>query len=456
MLYYKELKKEWGRLRGKRAGLALLAAALTLLLSGCFVKTVDELYTLPRHSDEYDRLELVIEQLLNSQNASYAAPVSGVNQQSVQLADLDGDGLEEAIAFLKTAGDKPLKTCIFSRADGDYRLMDVIEGDGTSFASVEYAQLTDRPGAELVIGRQLSTDVLQSLSAYSYADGHVAELMSANYSQYRTVDLDGDGQKDIFILRFDTEQPHGIAELYRWKDGQLEREPEAYLTDGASAVKRILTGSLTAEAQAVFVSSAYEENALVTDVFAFQDGTFRNLTAREAESTVSTVRSYYVYASDIDGDGLIELPQILPLPAAEGSEENDSAISWYNLDLDGHSLPKLTTYHSFSGGWFLKLPDTWQNQFCITRGTETDGVRGCEFSQWKNGRRADLIFTIYAFSGEDRNEAASADGRFPLAEKGDITYAAKLGTGKWADALSEDRLREMFHFIHIDWNSGET
>ena len=456
MLYYKELKKEWGRLRGKRAGLALLAAALTLLLSGCFVKTVDELYTLPRHSDEYDRLELVIEQLLNSQNASYAAPVSGVNQQSVQLADLDGDGLEEAIAFLKTAGDKPLKTCIFSRADGDYRLMDVIEGDGTSFASVEYAQLTDRPGAELVIGRQLSTDVLQSLSAYSYADGHVAELMSANYSQYRTVDLDGDGQKDIFILRFDAEQPHGIAELYRWKDGQLEREPEAYLTDGASAVKRILTGSLTAEAQAVFVSSAYEENALVTDVFAFQDGTFRNLTAREAESAVSTVRSYYVYASDIDGDGLIELPQILPLPAAEGSEENDSAISWYNLDLDGHSLPKLTTYHSFSGGWFLKLPDTWQNQFCITRGTETDGVRGYEFSQWKNGRCADLIFTIYAFSGEDRNEAASADGRFPLAEKGDITYAAKLGTGKWADALSEDRLREMFHFIHIDWNSGET
>lgn len=30
------------------------------------------------------------------------------------------------------------------------------------------------------------------------------------------------------------------------------------------------------------------------------------------------------------------------------------AISWYNLDTDGRNLPKLTTYHSFSGGWFLK------------------------------------------------------------------------------------------------------
>ncbi len=79
---------------------------------------------------------------------------------------------------------------------------------------------------------------------------------------------------------------------------------------------------------------------------------FRSVTTREAEIPVSTVRSYYVYAADIDGDGLIELPQILPLPSAEGSDENDSAISWYNLDLDGRSLPKLTTYHSFSGGWF--------------------------------------------------------------------------------------------------------
>lgn len=43
-----------------------------------------------------------------------------------------------------------------------------------------------------------------------------------------------------------------------------------------------------------------------------------------------------------------------------------------------------------------------------------------------------------------------------LAEKGDVAYAAKLGTGKWASELSEDRLKDMFHFIHIDWNSGET
>ena len=83
------------RLWMKRMLLAVLAAAMSLVLSGCFVKTVDELYTLPKHSDEYNRLEQAIDQVMSSQNASYAAPVSGMNQQSVQLADLDGDGTVE-------------------------------------------------------------------------------------------------------------------------------------------------------------------------------------------------------------------------------------------------------------------------------------------------------------------------------------------------------------------------
>ena len=364
--------------------LAVLAAAMSLVLSGCFVKTVDELYTLPKHSDEYNRLEQAIDQVMSSQNASYAAPVSGMNQQSVQLADLDGDGTEEAVAFLKTTGDKPLKACIFSRVDEDYQLMDVIEGDGTSFASVEYVPLTGGPGVELVIGRQLSTDVLQSLCAYSYTGGHVVELLSTNYSEYRCVDLDEDGRTDLFVLRFDAEQPQGVAELYRWQGDQMEREPEAYLTAGASPVKRIVSGDLMEDVPAVFVASAYEENGLATDVFAFRDGVFRNITAADPGSALSTVRSYYVYATDVDSDGLIELPQILPLPSAAGSEENYSVISWYNLDLQGRSTPKMTTYHSFSGGWFLSLPDRWQNRLCITRSEEVGGVRGYVFSEWKD------------------------------------------------------------------------
>lgn len=51
-------------MRRKKLALLSLAALLCLLLSGCFVKTVDELYTLPRHSDEYDNLQKAIDEVM--------------------------------------------------------------------------------------------------------------------------------------------------------------------------------------------------------------------------------------------------------------------------------------------------------------------------------------------------------------------------------------------------------
>ena len=224
----------------------VLMLLLTLVLSGCFVKTVDELYTLPKHSDEYNDLQNAIDGLM-AQGAAYSAPVSGANQQSVQLADLDGDGQDEAIVFLKTGGDKPLGAYIFDLIDGAYQNIAVIEGGGTAFASAEYVQLDNEGGVEILIGRKLSDQVIQTLGVYSLSDGHIVELMNANYSEYTLADLDGDGNKDIFLIRFDAEQAQGVAELYRFRDGQMAREPEAQLTalppDGGVAERYILPGA---------------------------------------------------------------------------------------------------------------------------------------------------------------------------------------------------------------------
>ena len=138
----------------------VLTLLLALVLSGCFVKTVDELYTLPKHSDEYNNLQQAIDQLM-AQGAAYSAPVSGANQQSVQLADLDGDGEDEAIVFLKTGGEKPLGAYIFDLVDGNYENIAVIEGSGSAFASADYVQLDNEGGLEIIIGRKLSDQVLQ-------------------------------------------------------------------------------------------------------------------------------------------------------------------------------------------------------------------------------------------------------------------------------------------------------
>ena len=445
-------------LRIKHIVAFLLAAGMAVLLSGCFFKSVDELYALPKQSEEYYELQSEIDRLMVS-GTSYAAPTSGANQQSVQLADLDGDGEDEAIVFLKASGERPLKAYIFDREDGSFQNVAVVEGDGNSFASVEYVQIDGNPGVEMVVGRQVSDQVLQSMSVYAMRDGRMVELMTANYTEYTTVDLDGNGNTDLFLLRFNPDERTGIAEYYRYNGDQIEREPEALMSTSVDGVRRIIVGNVDTGVPAVFVSSMYDENSIVTDIFALRDGTFTNITTEGASGTsAQTVRNYYVYATDIDSDGIVELPQPKQLPSYGESAPEDVywIIDWYQLSINGERHKEMTTYHNYSGGWFLRLPEEWEGNITISRSEEVSGVWGYVISQWNGyAEPPEPVVTIYAFSGDDRNTLAQSGGRFVLREKGDVTYAAALGTGEWAQALSEEDVASMFNLIHVDWNFGE-
>lgn len=440
----------------KRIKTGLLALLAAVLCSGCLAHSADSLYALPRQSDAYYDLQKAIDTLMEGSSV-YAAPVSGSNQQPVQLADLDGDQEDEAIVFLKSSGEKPLKICIFDKQNDSYENVAIIEGDGSAFDRVEYVDLDGRPGQELLVGRQVSNQVLRSLGVYSYRDSRMMELLSVNYSEFLTPDLDEDKTRDVFVLRLETEERGGVAELYRCRDGQLEREQEASLSVGVKSVRRIISGEMCPGVPAVFVASAYGEDSIITDIFAFDDQTFKNVSfAAETGLSTQTVRNYNAYATDIDDDGVIELPSLVVLPSME-AEDTYWMIDWYNLYPDGNRQVKQSTYHSYYGGWYLTLPGYWHGNITVTRGeTELAGVRGLVFSRW-NGRETapEEILTIYALTGEDRWQLAEADGRFILAEKGETVYCALLSDTSWAKRLSQDDVKDMFHFIRINWNSGE-
>ncbi len=433
---------------------AILAGLL--VFTGCVGRSADALYALPRQSEGYYALQSAIDSVMTG-SCAYSAPVSGSNQQAVQLSDLDGDGQEEAIVFLKTVDEQPLKVYVFDRRGNSYESIAVMEGNGSAFDSVEYTDLDGNPGQEILVGKRISDQVLQSLSVYSCREGRLVELLAANYTEFCTVDLDGDDRKDLFVLRPETEERAAIAELYCYRDDQLQRQGEASLSADAQSVRRIISGQMSPGTPAVFVACTYDEASMITDIFALRDGSFLNVSAaRETGLSTQTVRSYTAYATDIDSDGLIELPSLMALPSYDGETETFWLIDWYNLYPDGARQVKLTTYHNHSGGWYLTVPGSWHGNLTISRSEEVAGVRGLVFSRW-NGRETapEEIFTLYAFTGRDRDVLASTDGRFFVAQKGETVYAASLGSSQWAAEQTSQSISEMFHFIQVNWNSGD-
>ena len=440
----------------KRITAAALLLGLTALLSGCVLEPAENLYAVPKQPESYYNLQSAIETVMQP-GASYSAPTAGENQQAVQLNDLDGDGENEALLFWKTDGETPLVLTVFGMHDGRFEAVAEARGAGNSFDQVIYAELDDRPGNEIILGRRVSENVTQILNAYSLRDGALLELFSASYSNFTIASLTASGEKGVFLLYQDADAPNGTAELYLWSDGQMVRQREAQMSAPVGAVRRILAGDMCRGTPAVFVASAYGEDSLVTDVFGFRDGSFVNFVRLdETDTGVKTVRDYYVYGCDIDRDGLMELPRLTAMRETDDPGSRDqSLIWWYNLLPDGRTQDKFLTYHDYAGGWYVSVPTRWSSSLAVHQTAESGGGKRATFLHVSNSGQTPL-FSVRTLPGATTEELL-ADGQWQvLQQKGDTVIVGRLESGAARYGLSAEDLRGMVQLIPVDWKTGET
>lgn len=431
---------------------ALLAASV--LLGGCAVRPVNDLYCLPKRSEEYNNLQSAIDGAMAG--LRYSAPISGENQQAVQMADLDGNGEAEVLVYAKGNGEKPLQILIFHRSEQGYELTATVESAGSSFDQVEYVRMVGHAGVELVVGRQVSDQVLHSVSVYSFRSGRAEQLISANYSRFLTCDQDEDGLNELFVIRpGESDSEAGIAELYGFADGTVERWEEAELSGPVDRLKRIITGRLHGGAPAVFVASTVEPNGIITDVFSLVNGKFVNISAsNESGTSVQTLRNYYIYADDIDEDGIVELPSLITMrPIEQEAAAEQQIIRWYALRPNGSEVDKQYTYHNFLGGWYLKLDANRASQLTVTQDQSAKDGASFTFYLWKDNV-PEKVLTIYALTGSDREEMAVQGNRIVLYRTEAVVYAADVEVAAAGYGITHDSLADRFRLIHTEWKTG--
>lgn len=434
--------------------LLIMLAMAVLLLTGCNMTTVDELYCLPKRSEEHTDLQILIDEAMV--NLEYSAPLSGENQQTVQTVDLDGDGEQEYILFAKGSTDKPLQIFIFGSQGDTYVLRDTIESTGSAFDQVEYAQMNDQPGYEIIVGRQVSDQVVRSVCVYTMVGQQMEQVMSASYTKFLCYDLDVDFRSELFILRpGESDAQNGIVELYDIEYGNLERSHEVSMSRPADAVKRIMISRVNDGLRAVYVASDVDGSALITDVFAIVDDELTNVSfSNESGTSVQTLRNYYVYADDIDDDGILELPDLISmkLPEQTNSDTSQYLIRWYAMTSTGAEVDKLYTYHNYVGGWYLQLPNEISYRFTVAQKGNS-----YEFSLWNEYfSQSEKLMTIYVLTGQKREEQAVADNRFVLYRTDSTIYAADLEVASAAYGMTRESLSASFRLIIQDWNTGVT
>ena len=423
----------------------VLLLVCTLALSGCGLLTLEELYCLPKRSEEYDNLQSLIDEAM--EDLTYSAPISGDNRQSVQVADLDGDGNNEYLLFAKDESETPMKILIFSHVASGYVLMDTIDGYGFAFDFVEYAQIDDNPGVEIVVGRQVSEDLPKSVSVYRFSSGFARQMLSTGYTGLACEDLNRDGFEELVLFTAGkSERDNGSVVLYSYEAEELQRSVISHLSRPISFFQQVKSGMLQDGSPAVFATSAENDGGLLLDVFVLSGEGLTNLTEG---MQIPAVRNYFLYPEDIDEDGVVEIPQPLQVNTITGGRK-EYVLQWQSLDKNAVWSAKGYTYHNHANGWYFRLGSEWIEDLTVVQaGNMCSFYLGAVQEDAQN-----KLFSIYALTDSDREEESALSGRILLYKGDSVIFVAEMGA-LGSEFEIENKILEIFTPIRKEWNTEE-
>lgn len=432
-----------------------LAFALLLLTSSCTFDA-EGLMKAPKPPILIERLKDPLSRLVDDKT-EYASPEAGNSRQAVQTKDLDGDGTEEAIVFLRSKADRTLSVHILTLVDDEYVQTGLITNEADAIYSVAYSDLTGDGRLELIIGWRKES--LRLLTVHA-VDGAAVQLMYSDYTEYALIDINGDNNDELMVIRLNAPQLEGTVELYGYVDGLLEPASSAPLSMGVSELRRSRNGMLVDGESALFVTCRNDKGEYITDIITLRSGELANISlVIEHGASVYTVSNLEMYPSDINSDGIIELPIPQQLPPYDAYEENVDPIYtylWKNYDSSGRAYDVFETYHSTSGSWYFVMPSEWSGQITARRTDVAVGRRVVVFSYLQPDMSPVDLLSLQAIQ-KTAGTTIDPEGKILITERANLAIFAEINPSApnvGGFELTREELVKRTFFITADWLAG--
>lgn len=371
----------------KRGMLFWVIVICAVILGGCsYSQTgIDTLLTPPKLSDQQNQIYSALEAVVGK-NVKLKYPRRGDFTSAFIINNIDGEPTQEAIVFYENTTNSSLRMNVLDQQEGRWFSAYEISVDASEVDKVSF--VISNQEIYIIVGYNLLTKTEKSVSLYGFREGIVNEISNISCSDYEVYNMTGDQTAEIVAFvpsKGDRELKTVTAMLYKITPtgtGLMAQTPMDPDVSGYAAVHK---GKLADGRPALYIDGLKGTNSLCTQIIAMNDlGRMHNLMygPEERENLIDeTRRGYGSLSMDLNGDGIYEIPNLIPSLGYErvAPPQKQHFTEWYNyveLNSDdiisssstsrkGELVLQKTTYVSYALGYIFTVPPSWLDKIKI-------------------------------------------------------------------------------------------
>ncbi len=397
----------------KRLRLLCLLLVLSVLLFGCSpitLQNVNDLLRAPELGQGQGEIQQALADYLGEQ-PSFKYPKEGEWQSPLILEDLDGDGTVEGVLLYGLADpvaagrSANVYVAVLQQQGGEWVVVQDLEGLGTEVASFEVANLLSANTRQLIIGFASASNLnTKTFSLFEYKNDKLEDIIAATpYSRYELVDIYGTGHSELILVSPD-DQLGGLNLRYiPAENGSLNLSLSPVQLDANFSSCGGIYPSSSAEGTPMLVVDGITDTQLLASDLLYFSGEHFFKVNDSGTLVGETARSNTLLSSrDIDGDGIVEVPQRVGLSTIEtdAADKNMEYVQWVDFTGEVSEVKEFGLVDS-GKGVYIRLPDSWMDNLTVLDGA------GAEEWILQNSETSEILLSLQVFGN---NETAPPDG----------------------------------------------
>lgn len=402
-----------------------IICTVILIATGCsFGTSIDNLLAPPKLSFEQEQIyNALTDTTGTSINLKY--PKSGKYLSAFIIEDIDGDGENESIVFYEKKGltlsENTLRINVLDRFDDKWQSVCDTSAEGSDIEKVIISKLGDNDRTNIIIGSSLINNSDKSASIYTYRDGIIEKTFSSVYSFMDVTDMDKDDMNEFLILYGSSSSP-AVSAAYKLDSDGKYHEYKTDLNGNFTEFDRLVYGNIGNQRTGLYVDAVSGSGLIQTDII-YMDSSGLNKVFSNPEDSLRTVRPSGLNTSDIDGDGIYEIPVQTKFIGYDDVPESEQIkmTEWYIYN--GSALEKkYSGYCSVSDGYVFVFPERWVNHVTVKKDIINEELVFTEYKE--NGSKGGELLRIYiSYDSASENDHISS-GYQLIHTKGETSYMA--------------------------------